>query len=35
MEAKSARSGHFNTLPKRPKVDKFKHRCGPKAQKHR
>jgi hypothetical protein len=35
MEAKSARSGHFNTLPKRPKVDKFKHRCGAKAQKHR
>jgi hypothetical protein len=35
MEAKSARSGHFNTLPKRPLVDKFKHRCGPKAQKHR
>ena len=34
-EAKSARSGRFNTLPKRPNVDKFKHRFGPKAQKHR
>jgi hypothetical protein len=34
-EAQSARSGRFNTLPKRPKVDKFKHRCGPKAQKYR
>jgi hypothetical protein len=34
-EAQSARSGHFNTVPKRLKVDKFKHRCGPKAQKHR
>ncbi|CAF0868695.1 unnamed protein product [Adineta ricciae] len=34
-EAQSARSGRFNTLPKRPKVDKFKHRSGPKAQKHR
>jgi hypothetical protein len=34
-EANSARSGHFNTLPKRPKVDKYKHRCGPKAQKYR
>jgi hypothetical protein len=35
IEARSARSGHFNTLPKRPKIDKFKHRCGPKAQKYR
>ncbi|CAF3148579.1 unnamed protein product [Rotaria sp. Silwood2] len=34
-EAKSARSGCFNTLPKRPKIDKFKHRCGPKTQKYR
>ncbi|CAF0761309.1 unnamed protein product [Adineta steineri] len=34
-EAQSARSGRFNTLPKRPKVDKFKHRSGPKAQKYR
>ncbi|CAF2115391.1 unnamed protein product [Rotaria magnacalcarata] len=34
-EVQSARSGHFNTLPKRPKVDKFKHRFGPKAQKYR
>ncbi|CAF1119942.1 unnamed protein product [Rotaria sp. Silwood1] len=34
-EAKSARSGRFNTLPKRPKIDKFKHRCGPKIQKYR
>ena len=34
-EAQSARSGYFNTMPKRPKVDKFKHRCGPKAQKYR
>ncbi|CAF1382774.1 unnamed protein product [Adineta steineri] len=34
-EAQSARLGHFNTLPQRPKVDKFKHRSGPKAQKHR
>ena len=34
-EAQSARSGRFNTVPKRPKVDKFKHRCGPKAQKYR
>jgi hypothetical protein len=34
-EAKSARSGRFNTLPKRPKIDKFKHRCGPKVQKYR
>ncbi|UJR24558.1 hypothetical protein I4U23_005933 [Adineta vaga] len=33
-EAKSARSGRFNTLPKRPHVDKFKHRSGPNAQKH-
>ncbi|CAF1439750.1 unnamed protein product [Adineta steineri] len=34
-EVQSARSGRFNTLPKRPKVDRFKHRSGPKAQKHR
>jgi hypothetical protein len=34
-EAQLARSGHFNTLPKRPNVDKFKHRTGPKAQKYR
>jgi len=34
-EAKSARSERFNTLPKRPKIDKYKHRCGPKAQKYR
>lgn len=30
---KEAGPNHFNTMPKRPKVDKFKHRCGPKAQK--
>jgi hypothetical protein len=34
-EAQLARSGHFNTLPRRPNVDRFKHRSGPKAQKHR
>ncbi|CAF3319114.1 unnamed protein product [Rotaria sp. Silwood2] len=34
-EAKSARSGLFNTLPKRPKVDKFKNRFGPKDKKYR
>ncbi|CAF0823421.1 unnamed protein product [Adineta steineri] len=34
-EAQSARSGRFNTLPKRPRVDKFKHRSGLKAQKYR
>jgi len=34
-ESQSARSGRFNTLPKRPNVDKFKHRFGPKAQKYR
>lgn len=34
-EARAARSGHFNTLPKRPKIDKFKHRCGPKVKKYR
>ncbi|CAF3529128.1 unnamed protein product [Rotaria sp. Silwood1] len=34
-EAQSARSGRFNTLPKRLKVDKCKHRFGPKAQKYR
>ncbi|CAF2692412.1 unnamed protein product [Rotaria sp. Silwood2] len=35
VDAQSARSKRFNTLPARPKVDKFKHRCGPKAQKYR
>jgi hypothetical protein len=34
-EAQSTPPERFNTLPKRPKVDKFKHRCGPKAQKYR
>ncbi len=34
-EAKSARSGYFNTSSSRVKVNKFKHRCGPKAQKYR
>ncbi|CAF0779911.1 unnamed protein product [Adineta steineri] len=34
-EAQSARLRRSNTLPKRPKVDKFKHRSGPKAQKYR
>jgi hypothetical protein len=34
-EAESARAGHLNTLPKRPNVDKFKHRSGAKAQKPR
>ena len=34
-EAESARSGRFNTLLKRPKVDRFKHRCGPKVQQYR
>jgi len=34
-EAQLARSGHLNTLPKRPNVDKFKHRFGPKTQKYR
>jgi hypothetical protein len=34
-EAQSARSGHFNTLPKRPKIDKFKHRCSTKIQQYR
>lgn len=33
--AKSASSGHFNTLPKRSNVDKFKYRSGLKAQKYR
>jgi hypothetical protein len=28
LEAKSARSGHFNTLSKRPSADKFKHRSA-------
>ncbi|CAF3555590.1 unnamed protein product [Rotaria socialis] len=34
-EAQAARSGRFNTLPKRPKIDKFKHRFNLKAQKYR
>ena len=35
-QAQSARSGRFNTLPRRrPSVDRFKHRSGPKAKKHR
>ncbi|CAF3071898.1 unnamed protein product [Rotaria sp. Silwood2] len=34
-EAESARSGRCNTLPKRPKVDKFKNRFGPKEKKCR
>jgi hypothetical protein len=34
-EAQLARSGRLNTLPKRPNVDKFKHRFGPKTQKYR
>jgi hypothetical protein len=34
-EVQSARLGHFNTLPKWAKVDKFKHRSGPKVQKYR
>ncbi|CAF1083929.1 unnamed protein product [Rotaria sp. Silwood1] len=34
-EAKAARSGLFNTLPKRPKVDKCKHRFGPKTKTYR
>jgi hypothetical protein len=34
-QAQSARSGHFNTLPKRPKIDKFKHRCSTKIQQYR
>lgn len=34
-EAQLARIGHFNTIPKRLKIDKFNHRCGQKAQKHR
>ncbi|CAF1145195.1 unnamed protein product [Adineta steineri] len=32
---KEARSGRFNTLPKRPKVDRLKHRSEPKAEKYR
>ncbi len=35
IEAKSARSGYLNTLPKRTKIDKFKHPCGTKTPKHR
>jgi hypothetical protein len=34
-KAQSAQSKCFNTLPKQANVDKFKHRYGPKAQKHR
>ena len=34
-EAQSTRLKHYNILPTRLKVDKFKHRCGPKAQKYR
>ncbi|CAF1565093.1 unnamed protein product [Didymodactylos carnosus] len=34
-EVRSARSRRFNTLPKRSKVDRFKHRFGPKVQKYR
>ncbi|CAF1440735.1 unnamed protein product [Rotaria magnacalcarata] len=34
-EAESARSGRFNSLPKRPKVDKFKNRFGPRDKKYR
>jgi hypothetical protein len=34
-EAESARSGYFNTVPRKPNVDRFKHRCGSKAQKYR
>jgi hypothetical protein len=34
-KVQSARSEHRNTLPKRPNVDKFKHRFGPKTQKYR
>ena len=33
-QAKLARSGHFNTLPKRPKVDKFKYQYPRKIRKH-
>mgnify|MGYP001043173210 FL=1 len=35
LEARSARSGHFNTSCKRITFDKFKHRYGPKTQKYR
>jgi hypothetical protein len=34
-KAQSAQSKRFNTLPKRPNVDKFKHRYGPKTHKYR
>jgi hypothetical protein len=36
-ESESARSGRLNTLPKQRNIDthKFKHRSGPKTQKHR
>jgi hypothetical protein len=34
-EAQSARSGRFNTLYSQVKVDKFKHRSGPKMKKYR
>ena len=33
-QAKLARSGHFNTLPKRPKIDKFKYQYPRKIRKH-
>jgi hypothetical protein len=33
--AQSAQSKSFNTLPKRPNVDKFKHQYAPKIQKYR
>ena len=31
-EGQLARKGYFDTIPKRPSVDKFKHQYGPKAQ---
>ncbi len=34
-EAQSARSGYFNTLPRRPNVDKFNNRFSSKVQKYR
>ena len=34
-EVQAARSGRFNTRPRRPTVDKFKHRFGPKTKSHR
>ena len=33
-QAKLARSGHFNTLPKRPKIDKFKYQYPRKIRKY-